>query len=482
MGKFIAVALLITIALGATLAAVEALLASPAFMFALIAATIPVVLIVGLGVVAAGVFVARYAAESLIAVRRQRVFVSPDARGLLPVAEQLLLNPAFAMAALEVHRAKAQQVPSSLHYSVRGGKGDDVIEVKATAPSAIQPESFWQLLQAHKLPNKGFLMGYSLEDGSEVLADWGKLYSALIGGQSGSGKSTMIRSILAQSALQGGRFIVIDKHYGAGDQSLGESLQPLRHLMLCDVAASEDSIISTLAYVRNIGARRLAGQDKDKSPVILVVDETTAMLQRSTTAQALTDVLGEISQETRKVGVFALCIGQNFHGKIMDTTVRDSFVSFISCRARRNVAKTMTDNNEFGKMAQDLATGQAVWMTPGGEVHRLAVPNCTEHDLDLVASHLGRKTDTVPGNYAITPVRASTATSTRVSTAPSTAADLMAAAGADTLKTRVLDLYLAGESQNAILKELWGDPVGRAKVKASQEFNEIIREQLRGEN
>ena len=420
-------------------------------------------------------------------------FIEPNTDGLLPVHAGLLSRPDFGAASISVHLARQSgraQLP--------------MLDAVTTHPAqlTVAPQSFWELYQANKLPSHGFLMGY--EDGQEITADWSDLYSALVGGQSGSGKSTLIRSILAQSALQGGRFVVLDKHYGAGAESLGESLQPLRNLMLCDVAANDQQMVDALSYVRDLGEQRLSGASRDKSPVILVVDETTAVLQRSATAAALSDVLGQISQETRKVGVFALCIGQNFHGDIMDTTVRDSFVSFISCRARKRVATTMTDNNEFGKVAQGLTIGQAVWMTPGGDVHKLAVPNCTAHDLDLVATHVfGGKQPNAHADsekMAITPVGPSTSTSTVArtkastrplqdtylerhfpkagpdnGTGPAQAAELSQEIHAE----RVIAMFNEGHSQNAILNALWNNPVGRAKVEASREFNAIIRANLR---
>jgi len=463
------------------------------FIFLLLMAFSPLVLWVAawtyerFGVAKANIEAARLRSQAA-------AFIEPNTDGLLPVHAGLLSRPDFGAASISVHLARQSgraQLPML-----------ESVQVAQPAQLTVAPQSFWELFQANKLPAHGFLMGY--EDGQEITADWSDLYSALVGGQSGSGKSTLIRSILAQSALQGGRFVVLDKHYGAGAESLGESLQPLRNLMLCDVASNDQQMVDALSYVRDLGEQRLSGASRDKSPVILVVDETTAVLQRSATAAALSDVLGQISQETRKVGVFALCIGQNFHGNIMDTTVRDSFVSFISCRARRNVAKTMTDNNEFGKMAQELAIGQAVWMTPGGDVHKLAVPNCTAHDLDLVATHVfgGKQpeTDADSKKMAITPVRASTTASTKARTTASTgplqdtylkrhfpkagpdngagpaqAAELSQAIHAE----RVIAMYKEGHSQNAILNALWNNPVGRAKVEASREFNAIIRANLR---
>jgi len=89
-----------------------------------------------------------------------------------------------------------------------------------------------------------------------------------------------------------------------------------------------------------------------------------ALLQRSTIAAELTATLGQIAQETRKVGVFCLAIGQQFSSTVMSTPVRNSFVSYVTCRTRRDVARVMSGSAAFGKAAETLTTGQAVWMTP----------------------------------------------------------------------------------------------------------------------
>lgn len=366
-------------------------------------------------------------------------------------------------------------VPHSLHWSVKNDNAASVPLLTDSQHKAVTVPSFGELWQSGQLPKDGFLLGYNLEDRAPVFADWRKLYSALIGGQSGSGKSTLIRNILAQSALQGGRFVVIDPHFDAGEESLGASLTPLRSKMLCDVASNEKQIVDALKYVGSVGQARLHG-DGDRTPLILVCDETTGLLQRSGVADELEAVLGMISQETRKVGVFALCIGQQFKGDVMNTTVRNSFVSFLSCRARKDVARVMSGSNEFGKMASDLTIGQCVWMTPSGETLTLAVPNTTIHDLELV---VGRDYTTSAPTSTPTSTDgdlddcgsgcgsgAEVPTSNRNLTTSSTALDPRA--------QRVRSMLILGHSQNEIVKEVWGASGGRAYQQAADEFRLIL--------
>lgn len=378
-------------------------------------------------------------------------------------------------------RRLPQPVPSSLHYAPKYPnriEQSQMPQIEEKPTPAVEVRDIWQLWTAGMLPDAGFLMGYNLEDTQPVVADWEQLYSALVGGMSGSGKSTLIRNVLIQSALQGGRFVVLDRHFGAGEQSLGASLQPLRSLMLCDVAATERQMVDALRWVLDIGRRRLRGQDDDDSPLILVVDETTAMLQRSNIVTELGTVLGEIAQETRKKHVYALCIGQNFSAEIMPTTIRNSFSSFISCRARRDVARVMSGNNRFGQAAAELKTGQAVWMDTNGNMMRLAVPNATQRHVELVARQCitsGRDA------YEIRLPQEGSQTSMPGDVEVNGKSEIVPF---DARAQRAIQMFESGKTQSEIIAEVWSvETSGRNAQSAAFEFQNIIREyiyQLRG--
>lgn len=279
-------------------------------------------------------------------------------------------------------------VPHSINYSPHYGGKNGAEQITAVEPPLLpapQMGDFMQLFNQGLLPKDKFLLGQDLANGEMITAGWRDFYSTLIGGASGSGKSTLVRSILAQAALQGSQFMVIDPHYGAGDESLGESLAPLQSKMLTAVAHTDAQMTATLKNITDIGKRRLAGEDASKSPVVLIVDETTGLLQRGNVKEQLIDTLGFIAQETRKVGVYAICIGQMFTASILPSEVRNCFVNFISCRTRKSNARYMTDNSQFAAIAENLTIGQCVRMAPSGEVQTLAVPNCTQRHLEFVA-------------------------------------------------------------------------------------------------
>lgn len=433
--------------------------------------------------------VARYVLDHGVIRARPNELVIPREMLAETVAGQMRL----VLAQIEAQRAP-DAVPTTIHYAPHYARVDApaaaAIEAHDDAPgvASVAPPDFWSLYHTGALPASGFLMGFDLDDRHPVTADWRKLYSALIGGQSGSGKSTLVRSILAQSALQGGRFVVIDPHAGSGDESLAESLQPLRRLMLCEPASSDDQIRDALAYVTSVGRARLAGKDTDRSPLILVVDELTGLLTRGHVADELLAALGLIAQETRKVGVYALAIGQQFSSQTMQTSVRNSFVSFLSCRARRDVARVQSGSNEFGKLAEGMTTGQAVWMTPQGEIECVAVPNTTQHHLELVAEKIN-------GVWRADRPADGGATRSLPQNAPDTAANGGAGSDADSedgsedytsttlivddvRATRVRAAIRSGMGKSEILRDVWSVDMrkgGRRVAQASQEYDEIVR-------
>lgn len=381
-----------------------------------------------------------------------------------------------------------QPVPATLHYAPHyGGKATTdapQVEMKDLIQLPEAKRDFWQLYQAGLLPNKGFLMGYDLENSQPVTATWKDLYSGLIGGQSGSGKSTLIRTLLVQSALQGGRFVVLDKHFGSGEESLAESLHPLRHLMLSGPAVTDNQMIASLRNVSDLATRRLEGKDADRTPLILVVDESTALLQRSGVAEQLISTLGLISQESRKVAVYALCIGQLFNAEVLPSVVRNCFVSFISCRTRKDNARVMSGSNQFAQIAEGLTIGQCVWMAPSGEIAKIAVPNTTQQHIELIAAQMrpNGQNDS-PLICLPTPGRqpSNNADYNDSGRAQEGIGKASGRAWIDPETQRIIDLFCGGSSVTEVAKEIFNvdSNGGRAYIEARDKVQETIRDYMK---
>lgn len=135
--------------------------------------------------------------------------------------------------------------------------------------------------------------------------------------------------------------------------------------MLCDVASNDKATIDAVRYIDSIGKGRMSG-DKDRSPIMLVVDEATALFSRSTIGDELTQLLGAIAQEYRKVGVFALCLGQIWTASRTggDSGLRDSFASALVCKMKRSQARMLVPPEVAVEV--EVLNGQAIlWKTSG---------------------------------------------------------------------------------------------------------------------
>jgi hypothetical protein len=447
-----------------------------------------------------------YTEEKALTVEARRLDIERQRRDvdLTVMSPHALPVPRNALDSLDVGRAYAGLLDAvkghaptlhSLTYSPRMDYRYDndvhgLLPEQASTVPTFQAPDLWSLYHQGHLPDHGFLLGYNLDTGVPVQAGWNELYSALVGGVSRSGKSTLIRGVLAQAALQGSRFVIVDKHFAVGNDSMAASLMPLRSLMLTNIAAGETQMFDTLRLVRGVADARLSGRDKDKTPLVLVVDEATGLFMRSNLAEELIGLLGLLTQESAKTGVFAIVIGQQWTGEILPTTVRNSFVSAISCRARRDVARVMSGSTEFAKIAETLQPpGQAVWMQPNREIVKIAIPNCTAHHIELVAREVSSGVYEVPKLLPeVEPGPASGPLS-----GPADENNTMVDPDENPIVTLTIDpiraelvrqLYVNNAPRAEIIKQLWkieAKQGTRAFKNAARELDEILRALLKGQ-
>jgi len=400
----------------------------------------------------------------------------PNERGVLPVPVELLNNPeawqpllAIAMKAVEINQLPAN-VPHTLtyspHYSNKSGDGAPVV-VEPPA-SLFRVPTFRELAGAGELGHGRFLLGYA--DGQAQWGDWKQLYSTALGGMSGTGKSTTARFLLGQAALNGCKFVVIDPHADAGEESLAASLMPLRFHMLCDAASSDKGIIETARFVREIGRKRING-DSDRTPVLVAIDETTALLSRSSCGVELSEMIEEIAQEYRKVGVFALCSAQIWLASRSggSSALRDSFASTYVHRMKRKQAGLLAPTGT-GAEIEALPVGSALLWQTSGDSTIVQIPLTTSADIADIAAREGR-TPVEPCQSLVKAVSVAVLEPENIDTATVDFSVLMTPKA-----KRAVSMFLDGAYTTDILREVWGVTGGGPKqMKASRELMDIIR-------
>jgi hypothetical protein len=295
----------------------------------------------------------------------------------------------IARAALPLPPATfSPSVTYSPHYSSRY-QGGEAGALPSTGTEAIPAApTFAELLQAGRIgQGQPLLLGFA---GSEGLwGGWGDLYSSAIGGLSGSGKSWAACSLLAQSALNGARLLLIDPD-ASNAESLAARLSPLAARFICDPAEDDSDIQTVISLAAREIERRRAAKDERHSPLVIAIDEYAA-LQRGSAGEALSGLVEDIARRGRRLGVYAMCLSQVWQAsRSGGGHTRDAFASAYVMRMRAKQASMLT-----GLPARDLPgdilelpSGQGYLLTTRGELVRVAQPVTTPGDMQRVAALL----------------------------------------------------------------------------------------------
>ncbi len=252
-----------------------------------------------------------------------------------------------------------------------------------SAPPLAIP-TFATMLDQHLVgAGRKLVLGY--DEGGVLEGDWTDLYSTAVAGMPGQGKTTSQRFFACQTALHGARFAVIDPHAGAGEDSLAATLAPLGNSFLCPIASDNKEMLDTVRHIADIGAQRVKGFDKDETPIILWVDELTALLGRSTIGDELAELLERIAQEYRKKHVFVSASGQIWTASRATSELRDSFASVLCHRMKRGQARMLLPTDE-AHLVERLSPGRAVLWRTSGATSIVGIPNTTEADVKRVAT------------------------------------------------------------------------------------------------
>jgi hypothetical protein len=341
---------------------------------------LPLVLVAGAGVVALVVAYRRWAGHQYI----QAAHVTR------------------ALEALHRHPAVPQTLSYSTHYAphlrapAAALPGHEVAE----APQLAAAPSFAQLLAGGRVGRGNpLLLGFDTDSGAELVGSWLDLYSTAVSGMPGSGKTTSQRFLACQTALHGARFAICDPHAGAADDSLAATLAPLSAAFVCEPASADRAILEIVRYVADVGRRRVSGQDRDLTPLILWVDELTSLLGRSSVADELAELLERVAQEYRKRAVFVCASGQIWTAARTSSELRDSFASVLCHRMKRSQARLLLPTDE-AEQAERLPIGQAVLWRTSGATSTVQIPLTTADDVRRVAGMLatGRPTPQPPGS------------------------------------------------------------------------------------
>lgn len=214
------------------------------------------------------------------------------------------------------------------------------------------------------MPAAGLAVGLGLDAGGRwCRLDLGQAPHVLIGGQTGSGKSTALRAIVAGLARSGGcRLALADSD--ADTFTPFSRLAALYAGVAGDAAAAGDLVM----HVAEVMDRRAAG---DGPPLVLIVDEV------QTLDAAARAALLDIARRGRKRSVHLLAATQYVRGDVLDRTLTDQFGWRLAGRVTDATASRLI----LGQAGAELLHGRGdMLLSHGGRVTRLQVAYGTRAD------------------------------------------------------------------------------------------------------
>lgn len=230
-------------------------------------------------------------------------------------------------------------------------------------------------------------------DGGAVIEELDKVRGVLVLGLGGGGKTNTAIWLIAQVLAQGGRFLLIDKHARAKKDSLYSQVKPWAKAALGPCGVDGKSALKVVSDARKILNARLAGGSCDY-PFLLIIDEFTAIMRQlksdgewSPVAESLVALVGDFNSEGRKVGCFAICIGQASNAdKVGGSDVRDTFCTRVVHRMQEKQASMLSMTDEKGLISK-LKQGECLVDIDGNDAFQVRVPYV---DGSLVESVAGR--------------------------------------------------------------------------------------------
>jgi len=347
--------------------------------------------------------------EASFARRGQLVY--PDKRGLLPAdLARLQAGDYDQHAALALYGHHHTQATAAANPPVSwpnlpqgwqgsfaprvfntGARRSDPAPTNAPAPAPALPPveipTFARLLADGKVTPGRIVVGFDPQ-GALLSAPPTDFVQVGICGTSGSGKTHTAAGLIAQAAVGGARFGVLDPHYQTleRERSLARKLEPLRAAAIAPYGVDPDTMLVTVERFDAELARRQAGA---AGPWwYLVADEWTALMRRSDLAERLARIAEALTQEGAKFHMGIVLLGQTWSvDSAGGSAVRDSLNTIFVHRSKSNQAHMVMPDIK-ARDVLDLQPGQAILDTPSSERVVVSVPYITNADLRYVAGLL----------------------------------------------------------------------------------------------
>jgi hypothetical protein len=187
-----------------------------------------------------------------------------------------------------------------------------------------------------------------------------------VGGQSRSGKSATVLSLVCQAALLGWHVAVIDPHLHKEDGLLRRAAALSGRLF--KQAVTPEEALRVIGLVDKIGRRRVSGLDPDRTRILFVFDEFSNFMLRGWLPDETIALLIAIGQEYPGVGIHGLFVGHDWNGNLISgrygAPFRRTFTHRIVHRCAADAATFLLPAAALAGQVPGLETGTAFVLGP----------------------------------------------------------------------------------------------------------------------
>jgi hypothetical protein len=247
------------------------------------------------------------------------------------------------------------------------------------------------------------MIGYDAM-GTPQYMEWDQSPLTAVAGASNMGKTSTVRFVLSQMGINAGSLpvgiVLVDPHGNHPEKGLAASMGPLSKMFLRAPAIGDsfDAMLTNaqaaVNYIEQIGEDRRTRADYKAAPVLLVIDEFTALVSNLTgedkkRAETFTRKLLRVANEFNKYGVRGLLIGQSWNADLAGgTALRSGIQSLIVHGCREHQAKFLL-NTELAKQAETLGKGEVLFQQNwNADPIRCRVPYVSAADVAAVGERV----------------------------------------------------------------------------------------------
>lgn len=228
-----------------------------------------------------------------------------------------------------------------------------------------------------------------MENIQPVNIEWATFGTLGIAGKTGSGKSSTMRLILSQFAMDTCGIIIADGH-GKMQGSLASSVNIISPALIIPPVIEFNDILKTVYAFESIMDDRVTGKDTASTKIALVIDEFTSFFRHMTKEQirVVSKILLGVSNEARKTNLRVIFAAHNWaQDYIGSASIRSSIGTMIFHNLdQRESNLFFPQTPKLRNTISSLRQGEAIVKQINNDPCKVAVPYVSMDDLEHIKS------------------------------------------------------------------------------------------------